>query len=179
MSMSAERVYRRLLIVLPSAFRDEAEAELLDTFRQSHARMADQGVLARLGFWVRTVADLAVTSGAERMQTGGGRDPIRFSPGDLMKFITDVQMAVRTLVHQRGFALPALLTAPEDVARMSAAMFTISYGEALVVSVASGAAWDIAGSARYAFLPIALSAVPLLIVPSLIRFHPSPDGAKR
>ena len=110
MSMSAERVYRRLLIVLPSAFRDEAEAELLDTFRQSHARMAGQGALARLGFWVRTVADLAVTSSAERMQRGGGRDPIRFSSGDLMKFITDVQMAVRTLVHQRGFALPALLT---------------------------------------------------------------------
>jgi CP family cyanate transporter-like MFS transporter len=70
-----------------------------------------------------------------------------------------------------GFALPALLTTPEDVARLSAAMFTVSYGEALVVSVLSGAAWDLAGSARFAFLPIALSAVPLLIVPSLIRFH--------
>jgi len=78
-----------------------------------------------------------------------------------------------------GFALPALLTAPEDVARMSAAMFTISYSEALVVSVASGAAWDIAGSARYAFVPIALSAVPLLIVPGFIRFHRPGDAAKR
>ncbi len=46
-----------------------------------------------------------------------------------------------------GFALPALLTAPSDVARMSAAMFTISYSEALVVSVLSGAAWDLGGSA--------------------------------
>jgi hypothetical protein len=58
-------------------------------------------------------------------------------------------------------------------------MFTISYGEALVVSVASGAAWDIAGSARYAFLPIALSAVPLLIVPGLIRFHRPGEAVKR
>jgi hypothetical protein len=41
-----------------------------------------------------------------------------------------------------GFALPALLGAQSDVARMSAAMFTISYSEALIISVLSGAAWD-------------------------------------
>ena len=70
-----------------------------------------------------------------------------------------------------GFALPALLGAQSDVARMSAAMFTISYSEALLVSVASGAAWDIAGSPRFAFLPIALSAIPLLFVPAAIRFR--------
>jgi MFS transporter, CP family, cyanate transporter len=70
-----------------------------------------------------------------------------------------------------GFALPALLTAPSDVARLSAAMFTISYGEALVVSVLSGAAWDVAGDPRFAFLPIAISGLPLLFVPAAIRFH--------
>ena len=42
--MSPERVYRRLLFVLPAGFRDEAEEELLDTFRQSHARVAAKGV---------------------------------------------------------------------------------------------------------------------------------------
>ena len=70
-----------------------------------------------------------------------------------------------------GFALPALLGAQSDVARMSAAMFTISYSEALLISVLSGAAWDLAGSARFAFLPIALSAVPLLVMPLVIRFR--------
>jgi len=70
-----------------------------------------------------------------------------------------------------GFALPALLSDPSDVARMSAAMFTVSYSEALAVSVLSGAAWDLAGSARAAFLPIALSVLPLLLVPAAIRFH--------
>jgi CP family cyanate transporter-like MFS transporter len=70
-----------------------------------------------------------------------------------------------------GFALPALLGAQSDVARMSAAMFTISYSEALIVSVLSGAAWDVAGSASFAFLPIALSAVPLLFMPLLIPFR--------
>jgi MFS transporter, CP family, cyanate transporter len=70
-----------------------------------------------------------------------------------------------------GFALPALLGAQSDVARMSAAMFTISYSEALIISVLSGAAWDVAGSARFAFLPIALSAVPLLFMPAVIPFR--------
>jgi MFS transporter, CP family, cyanate transporter len=70
-----------------------------------------------------------------------------------------------------GFALPALLGGRSDVARMSAAMFTISYSEALLISVLSGAAWDVAGSARFAFLPIALSAVPLLFMPLVIRFR--------
>jgi len=75
-----------------------------------------------------------------------------------------------------GFALPALLTAPSDVARMSAAMFTISYSEALVVSVLSGAAWDLGGSPRFAFLPIAISALPLLFVPAMIRFRRPQDA---
>jgi len=35
----------------------------------------------------------------------------------------------------------------------------------------SGAAWDLSGSARAAFLPIAVSALPLLFVPTLVRFH--------
>ncbi len=82
------------------------------------------------------------------------------------------------VVMTGGFALPALLTTPSDVARMSAAMFTISYSEALVVSVLSGAAWDLGGSARFAFLPIAISALPLLFVPAVIDFHRKPDVPK-
>jgi len=69
-----------------------------------------------------------------------------------------------------GFALPALLSSPSEMARMSAAMFTVSYSGALVVSVLSGAAWDLGGSPAFAFLPIALSALPLLVVPPMIRF---------
>jgi MFS transporter, CP family, cyanate transporter len=70
-----------------------------------------------------------------------------------------------------AFALPAILGDPSDVARVSAAMFTISYSGAVVVSVISGAAWDIGGSPRFAFLPIVLSALPLVLVPFTIRFH--------
>jgi MFS transporter, CP family, cyanate transporter len=75
-----------------------------------------------------------------------------------------------------GFALPALLSEPADVARMSAAMFTISYSEALFTSVLSGAAWDLGGSPRFAFLPMAIALSPLLVLPAIIRFH-RPRGA--
>jgi CP family cyanate transporter-like MFS transporter len=61
-----------------------------------------------------------------------------------------------------AFALPPLLCAPEDVARTSAAVFTLGYGCAVLVPIVSGAAWDLTGFPRFAFLPIACCAVLLL-----------------
>jgi CP family cyanate transporter-like MFS transporter len=60
------------------------------------------------------------------------------------------------------FALPPLLSAPDDVHRTSAAMFTISYSCAVVVPIVSGAAWDLSGVPFAAFVPIALSAFVLV-----------------
>jgi MFS transporter, CP family, cyanate transporter len=77
-----------------------------------------------------------------------------------------------------GFALPALLGNPSDVPQVSAAMFTVSYSTAVVVSVVSGAAWDLGGSARFAFVPIACAALLLVFVPATIRFRRSAGTAK-
>ena len=81
-------------------------------------------------------------------------------------------------VFTLGFALPALLSAPSDIARMSAAMFTVSYSESLLVAVLSGAAWDLGGSPRFAFLPMALSLLPLLFVPAAIPFRRAPGDLR-
>jgi CP family cyanate transporter-like MFS transporter len=70
-----------------------------------------------------------------------------------------------------GLTLPALLGAPADVGRMSAAMFAISYTIAVVTSVASGAAWDLTGSPQFAFVPIAVSALSVIVLTPTIRFH--------
>ena len=70
-----------------------------------------------------------------------------------------------------ALTLPALLSAPDDVARMSAAMFTISYIEGLMVSVIGGAAWDLAGAPRFAFLPIAVVACRCCCSLLTIRFN--------
>jgi CP family cyanate transporter-like MFS transporter len=73
-----------------------------------------------------------------------------------------------------GLTLPALLCAPADVARTSAAMFTTSYGIAVLVSVASGAAWDATADPRAAFFPLALIALFQLLLPSTLKFGRAP-----
>ena len=69
-----------------------------------------------------------------------------------------------------GLILPPLLSKPEEVARVAAAMFTISYGTTVVVSLICGALWDITATARAAFLPIIVATiVPIVLIPT-IRF---------
>jgi CP family cyanate transporter-like MFS transporter len=69
-----------------------------------------------------------------------------------------------------ALALPALLSKPEDVARTSAAVFTISYALAMIAAVVSGAAWDASGIPSAAFVPIGLCALLLLALPPTIPF---------
>jgi MFS transporter, CP family, cyanate transporter len=61
-------------------------------------------------------------------------------------------------------ALPAALSPPDDVHRMSAGMFTISYSIALAVPIISGAVWDLTGREWTAFIPILLCAVSLTVL---------------
>jgi CP family cyanate transporter-like MFS transporter len=61
-------------------------------------------------------------------------------------------------------ALPPLLSPPDDVHRVTAAMFTISYSCAVIVPVISGLAWDLSGVAKLAFAPIAVCGVLLVIL---------------
>ena len=56
-----------------------------------------------------------------------------------------------------GLTLPPLLSKPEEVARVAAAMFTISYASTVVVSLICGALWDVTATARAAFLPIIIA----------------------
>ena len=72
-----------------------------------------------------------------------------------------------------GLTLPPLLSKPEEVARVAAAMFTISYASTVVVSLICGALWDVTATARAAFLPIIIaSLMPIVLVPT-IKFPPS------
>jgi len=69
-------------------------------------------------------------------------------------------------------ALPPLLSAPDDVHRVTAAMFTISYSCAVIVPVISGMLWDLSGIAAMAFLPIALCGILLVILAPAINHVP-------
>jgi MFS transporter, CP family, cyanate transporter len=69
-------------------------------------------------------------------------------------------------------ALPPALSAPNDVHRTAAGMFTISYGIAVIVPVICGALWDLTGAAWTAFVPLALCAVVMTLVGfRLTRYH--------
>ncbi len=69
-------------------------------------------------------------------------------------------------------ALPPLLSPPDDVHRVTAAMFTISYSCAVIVPVISGMIWDLSGVAAMAFLPIALCGIVLVILAPAINHVP-------
>lgn len=69
-----------------------------------------------------------------------------------------------------GLTLPPLLSSTGEVARVSAAMFTISYASAMLIAVIGGVAWDLTGIQRFAFLPIALSALPLIVLTPTLSF---------
>lgn len=69
-------------------------------------------------------------------------------------------------------ALPPLLSPPDDVHRVTAAIFTISYSCAVVVPVISGLVWDVTGIARMAFLPIALCGIVLVVLAPAINHVP-------
>ena len=63
-----------------------------------------------------------------------------------------------------ALTLPPLLCRADDVARTSAGTFTLSYGGAVVMALASGAAWDLSGMPAFAFVPLAIGAVGLAVV---------------
>jgi MFS transporter, CP family, cyanate transporter len=69
-----------------------------------------------------------------------------------------------------ALALPPLLCPPQDVAPTSAAVFTLSYGCAVVVPVASGVVWDWTGLPASAFLPVGTCALLLLALGRNIHF---------
>ncbi|MDE2513338.1 MAG: MFS transporter [Alphaproteobacteria bacterium] len=68
-------------------------------------------------------------------------------------------------------ALPPLLARPEDVHRVIAAMFTISYPTAVVFPILAGFAWDASGWPGFAFVPAAIAAVAIIALAPTIDFH--------
>jgi MFS transporter, CP family, cyanate transporter len=68
-------------------------------------------------------------------------------------------------------ALPPLLCRPEEVGSTTAAMFTMSYGSAVVTPIVSGALWDVTGVPAAAFIPIGVCAAVLLAFAPAMKFH--------
>jgi MFS transporter, CP family, cyanate transporter len=102
--------------------------------------------------------------------TGG----IVFGTGAWVVAAATVQGFAASIILILVLALPPLLSAPDDVHRVTAAMFTISYSCAVIVPVISGLAWDLTGIASTSFLPIALCGILLVILAPAINHVPRP-----
>jgi putative ABC transport system permease protein len=90
----AARVYRRLLVLLPRGFREEAESDLLEVFRDAYARVAAGRRRDRAVFWLRALLDLAVTAAAER------RMCLSFPTGADMRLMLDLLADMRTAIRR-------------------------------------------------------------------------------
>ena len=100
--------------------------------------------------------------------TGG----IVFGTGIWIAAAATLQGFAASIILILVLALPPLLSAPDDVHRVTAAMFTISYSCAVIVPVISGLAWDLTGIASMSFLPIALCGILLVILaPAINHVH--------
>lgn len=74
-------------------------------------------------------------------------------------------------------ALPPLISPPEDVHRVSAGMFTISYSCAVVVPIVSGALWDLTGWTFAPLIPIIACMLVLIgLAPSIVLRERSAGG---
>jgi CP family cyanate transporter-like MFS transporter len=68
-----------------------------------------------------------------------------------------------------GLTLPALLSEKNDVGLTAAAMFTLSYAIAVAIALLCGAAWDLSGVARMAFVPVVVCTVSLGFSASMMK----------
>jgi CP family cyanate transporter-like MFS transporter len=73
-------------------------------------------------------------------------------------------------------ALPPLLSRPDDVHRVTAAMFTISYSCAVVTPIVSGMLWDRSGIAALAFAPIGIAGLLLVLLAPAINHVPRAEA---
>ena len=68
-----------------------------------------------------------------------------------------------------ALALPPLLAEPGDVARLAAAMYTITYVCSFLAPVLGGTAWDHTGRPPFAFAPALVATVALTLLAAGLR----------
>jgi CP family cyanate transporter-like MFS transporter len=92
-----------------------------------------------------------------------------FAPGGWVIFFTGIFGFVNAAIFILILALPPLLTEPQDVHRVSAGMFTISYSCAVAIPIVSGFLWDITRVPIMVFLPIGLCSLIIIALSLKLR----------
>ncbi len=80
----------------------------------------------------------------------------------VLGFITAITLVL-------ALALPSVVSAPDDVHRTSAGMFTISYSVAMALSVLGGWLWDLTHVPLAALIPVAVCGTMIVVLSSTVR----------
>jgi CP family cyanate transporter-like MFS transporter len=76
-----------------------------------------------------------------------------------------------------ALALPPLIAPAEDVHRVTAGMFTISYSCAVIVPIISGVLWDVTGWTLAPFIPIGVCTLTLIgLAPTVVLREKAAQG---
>jgi CP family cyanate transporter-like MFS transporter len=110
--------------------------------------------------WAYAATGLASLAAAIGMVTAHGVGIVVFAG---MLGFTDALTLVLAL------ALPSVLSAPNDVHRTSAGMFTISYSCAMLMSIVGGALWDMTSMPIASFAPVALCGIVIVALASTVK----------
>ena len=74
-------------------------------------------------------------------------------------------------------ALPPLISPPDEVHRVSAGIFTISYSVAVIVPIISGLLWDLTGWLLAPFIPMAVGMAVVIGLAPTISLRDKSGGA--
>jgi len=89
-------------------------------------------------------------------------------PGAWIVFWSGVLGFTNAVTLILALALPSVLSAPDDVHRASAGMFTVSYGLAMVLSIVGGWLWDVTHIPIAGFAPVAMCGLLIIALASTV-----------
>jgi MFS transporter, CP family, cyanate transporter len=95
-----------------------------------------------------------------------------FTPAPLEPLWAALLGASSALVFTLGIALPPLLAAPAEVARLTGITISLTYAVAFVGPLIGGQLWDLFQLPAIAFLPVALASVALIVLGALLPAPP-------
>ena len=129
------------------------------------------------------IASALLVLGAERMQQRAWPYLI-FGPGALAGVLGVLVGSGKWIVVAAGLvgcslavifvvtlALPPVLSRHDEVHHLSAGMFTVSYGFAVVTPVISGALWDLTGRPWTAFIMLGFCAITMTVLGLVLSLH--------
>ena len=174
---SVNSLYFTMNFFLPDYLASRGEADWVSTVLTSLNLGQIPGsflMLAVAGRWGRRRAAYGVSA----LLALAGILGMLLAHGSLMVACALLFGAATTVTFVLCFALPALLSAPDDAHRTAAAMFTLSYSCAVVTPVLGGVLWDVTGLPLMAFAPVLVWPLVTCVMTRVVDLAHQPEDSE-